>query len=266
MSKPKKLELTIVKLKEIAESINENTTANRSKSKEAKISTDMYIKQFEINRKDFSETIKDTDIKYNKSTFLYDIGEVNFSPTKVNLKGANINSEKVNFTKRVDKQEDLDEIGFKLIQGSLKEFEEDDIKGFKEGIKCLNIKETNSALGDEITSDTEILSMNRDIFNLLKSQLEEKNLQLKDNDLQIHELHKLVENSQILLKEKPQDIKLLELELEQHFQDLDDKIMNIKERSIPQQKRSRLSFELILSAIYLIICLVLCLVIFKEIT
>ncbi|MCB2295636.1 hypothetical protein LGK95_19340 [Clostridium algoriphilum] len=114
-------------------------------------------------------------------------------------------------------------------------------------------------MDDEIVSDTESLSMNQDIFNLLKSQLEEKDLQLKDKDLQIHELHKLVENSQILLKEKPQDIKLLE----QHTQDLDDKIMNIKGRNIPQQKRSWHSLELILSSIYLIVCLLLCLAILK---
>ena len=239
MSKPKILDLTIEKLKEIAQSINENTAANRTKSKEAKISTDIFIKQFEINRKDFSETIKDTDIKYNKSTFLYDIGEVNLSTTKVNIKGVNKNSENVNYTKPVDIQEVYQESNLKEIQSIQEntfqlpqEFKEDDINEFKEDIKGLNIKETTSTLDDEISSDTDISNMNQDIYNLLKSQLEEKDLQLKGMDLRIHELHELVENSQILLKEKPQDIKLLE----QHFQDLDDKIMNIKERNIPQQK------------------------------
>ena len=152
----------------------------------------------------------------------------------------------------------IDEEGFSLIKESLKA-NIDDLKDFKEDIKDLNIKETNSTLNNEIASDTEILSMNQDIFKLLKSQLEEKDLQLKDKDLQIHELHKLVENSQILLKEKPQDIKLLE----QHFQDLDYKIMNIKERSIPQQKHSWHKLELILSSICIIICLLLLFSIFK---
>jgi chromosome segregation ATPase len=147
----------------------------------------------------------------------------------------------------------IDEEGFNLIKDSLKA-NIDDLKDFKEDINGLNFKEANSTLNEEIASDTEILSMNQDIFNLLKSQLEDK-------DLQIHELHKLLENSQILLKEKPQDIKLLE----QHYQGLDDKIMNIKESSIPQQKRSWHNLEQILSAIYLIICLLLCLVIISNI-
>jgi len=155
----------------------------------------------------------------------------------------------------------IDEEGFNLIKYSLKA-NIDDLKDFKEDIKCLNIKETDSTLNDEIASDTEISRMNQDIFNLLKIQLEEKDLQLNDKDLQIHELHKLMENSQILLKEKPQDIKLLE----QHFQDLDYKIMNIKERSIPQQKGSQNILELILSIVCLVVCLLLCLFLFIKIS
>ncbi|MBW9150387.1 hypothetical protein K2F40_15615 [Clostridium sp. CM028] len=73
MGEPKKLELTIEKLIEIAIALNENTLANRNRSKEDKISTDKFIRRFDINRKRFSVTIQDTDIKYNKSTFRYDI-------------------------------------------------------------------------------------------------------------------------------------------------------------------------------------------------
>ena len=71
MSKAKKLELTVYMLIEIAKAINKNTIANRSRDE--KIPTDKFIRQFGINRKDFSETIKDTNIKYNRSTFFYDI-------------------------------------------------------------------------------------------------------------------------------------------------------------------------------------------------
>ena len=105
MSKPKKLDLEIEKLEEIAQAINENTTANRNKNKDDKISTDIFIRQFGINRKDFSETIKDTNINYNKSTFQYDIGEVNFSTTKVNFKEVNKGNAKVNYSKPAEKQE-----------------------------------------------------------------------------------------------------------------------------------------------------------------
>ncbi|MCB2307399.1 hypothetical protein LGL08_09525 [Clostridium estertheticum] len=73
MGQPKKLELTIDKLIEIAIEINKNTIANRNRSKDDKIPTDKLIRGFGINRKNFSVTIQDTDIKYNKSTFLYDI-------------------------------------------------------------------------------------------------------------------------------------------------------------------------------------------------
>ena len=71
MGKPKKLDLSLEQLKEIANSINENTIANRTRSKEDKIPTDKFIRKFNISRKDFSETIKDTCITYDRRTFLY---------------------------------------------------------------------------------------------------------------------------------------------------------------------------------------------------
>ncbi|MBK5200326.1 MAG: hypothetical protein JJE21_02210 [Spirochaetaceae bacterium] len=80
---PKKLDISLEKLISIALSINKNTVSNKSKTKEQKIPTDKFIKQFEINRKDFSFTIKYTEIKYNKSTFLYDLPEVLPSNIKV---------------------------------------------------------------------------------------------------------------------------------------------------------------------------------------
>ena len=70
-----------------------------------------------------------------------------------------------------------------------------------------------------------ILSLNKELFNTLLQQLNEK-------DLQINALHKIVENSQVLLKEKPQqDI----LQLEEHFQDLDTKLMDIKEQMLQRK-------------------------------
>ncbi|WP_298846124.1 hypothetical protein [Clostridium sp.] len=92
MSKPKKLDLPIEKLKEIAQAINENTKNNKIRIKEEKIPTDKFIRQFGINRKDFSETIKETNIVYNKSTFFYDTEsseKVIFSTTKVNYEQLN---------------------------------------------------------------------------------------------------------------------------------------------------------------------------------
>ncbi|MBW9154615.1 hypothetical protein [Clostridium estertheticum] len=108
MSNPKKIDLPIEELKKITLAINENIIANKSRSKEDKITTDEFIKQFGINRKNFSETIKDTNIKYNKSTFFYDIGidgKENFPATKVNSKQVNIGSEKINYSKPVKNQD-----------------------------------------------------------------------------------------------------------------------------------------------------------------
>ena len=75
MSKSKILNLSLQELISIAVAINKNTIENKSKSKDQKIPTDKFVRKFEINRKDFSETIKLTEINYNKSTFLYDIPE-----------------------------------------------------------------------------------------------------------------------------------------------------------------------------------------------
>ena len=138
----------------------------------------------------------------------------------------------------------LDEIGLKLIQSSLKDFEEVDIKDFK-------IKPSNGALDDEIATDIDVSIMDNDYRNHLKieneklwDELQEKNLQLKDKDLQIHELHKLVENSQVLLKEKPhQDV----LQLEEHFQDLDNKLIEIKEKMQNKDQDHRGIFKKIFS-------------------
>ncbi|WP_279146095.1 MULTISPECIES: hypothetical protein [Clostridium] len=73
MSRTKRLDMTIEKLAKIAEEINKNTIENRNRSKKDKITTDKFIRKFNITRKDFSETIKGTGIEYNRSTFLYDI-------------------------------------------------------------------------------------------------------------------------------------------------------------------------------------------------
>lgn len=74
MSIPKKLNLNYEELCNIAKAINENTLLNRIKNKEDRISTDHFLRQkFNISRKDFSFTIKEAGIKYNQTTFMYDI-------------------------------------------------------------------------------------------------------------------------------------------------------------------------------------------------
>jgi len=106
----------------------------------------------------------------------------------------------------------IDEVGFNLIKFDLK-------VPLKEGLKDFKEEATNTTLNDEVATDIEDLNLNKELFKLLKEQLKEK-------DIQIKELHRLLENGQVLLKEKPKDLKLLE----EHFQDLDTKLSNIREQ------------------------------------
>jgi len=98
----------------------------------------------------------------------------------------------------------------------------------------INNDEYDNTSNDEVASDSSELNINKDFIETLKlqlkvmsNQLNEKDNQLKQKDIQIGELHNLIENSQVLLKEKPhQDV----LQLEEHFQDLDNKLIEIKEK------------------------------------
>lgn len=83
MGKPKKLDLALEQLCKIAEAINKNREKNKNRSKEEKIDTDTFVrKNFKIDRKDFSFSIKDTGIEYNPRTFMYEIPDYK-STTKV---------------------------------------------------------------------------------------------------------------------------------------------------------------------------------------
>lgn len=105
VSKPRKLNLSLEKLIEIAKEINKNTLANKNRTKEEKIATDKFIRKFGISRKNFSETIKGTEIRYNKSTFLYNIPEVNSLTTKVNFDKNYRSSKKINLTGLLETKE-----------------------------------------------------------------------------------------------------------------------------------------------------------------
>ncbi len=81
--------------------------------------------------------------------------------------------------------------------------------------------------------------MNNEMFNLMKEQLKEKDLQIQEKDKQLEKLIDLNKNSQILqLKQQPQDTKLLE----EHFNNLDVKLEEVKnnmnQRKEQQQKKS----------------------------
>lgn len=133
----------------------------------------------------------------------------------------------------------IDEVGLNLIKDSLNDFK--------------NETENNTS-NDEITIDSEDSSLDKEFFILLKEQLKEKDKQIEDlNTRHAEEIEKwnarlaaeqeLTKNMQVLqLKQKPPDIKALE----EHFQDLDNRLINIRdqmqEKKIRQEsKRSFLS-------------------------
>lgn len=130
----------------------------------------------------------------------------------------------------------VDEMGLNLIKGMLKEY--------KDSVKNLSNKETATTINEGIAEDEDSLSIDKELFNLLKDQLRENNKQLQTKDKQIEELNErlkqeqeLSKNSQILqLKQQPPpDIK----QLEEHFQDLDTKLQEVKENMSERKNNNK---------------------------
>ena len=116
---------------------------------------------------------------------------------------------------------------FNLIQESLKVQNE------------VENKEIENDVNAEISIDEEGL------FNLNKELIENLLNQLKEKDKQIAELHKLIENSQILLKEE-QKKSDKQLYLEEHFEEVDNKLQDLREK-MEQRKNDKKSFFKIFS-------------------
>jgi len=98
-------------------------------------------------------------------------------------------------------------------------------------------KEVKSDVMEEVAiADSSMdLTVNKGLINLLTEQLKEKDNQLKEKDKQIAELHKLIENSQILLKEEQKKSEA-QLYLAEHFEDVDNKLQDLREKM--EQKRT----------------------------
>ena len=117
-----------------------------------------------------------------------------------------------NFRKRIVKKSArtmIDEELFNLIKDSLKVKSEVESEVYEDDVKqYISIDEDDS------------LNLNKE---LIRGLLE----QLKNKDKQIDELHKLIENNQILLKQQ-QDKELKQLQLEEHFQEVDERLNEIR--------------------------------------
>lgn len=117
----------------------------------------------------------------------------------------------------------------------------------QDGLKLIKEQLTvNKKVNLEVESKTAIegistkLTINKELINLLTEQLKEKDIQLKEKDKQIAELHKLIENSQILLKEE-QKKKDQQLYLEEHFEEVDNKLQDLREK-MEQKRNDKKSF------------------------
>ena len=111
----------------------------------------------------------------------------------------------------------VDDSLFNLIQESLK------VKSIIEN------EEIDNEENEEISIDRESL------FNLNQEFIDNLFEQLKEKDKQIAELHKLIENSQILLKEEQKKTDQ-QLYLAEHFEEVDNKLQDLREKM--EQKRN----------------------------
>ena len=111
----------------------------------------------------------------------------------------------------------VDDSLFNLIQESLKV--QNEVKN----------KEIENDVNAEISIDEDgLLNLNKELIDNLLEQLKEK-------DKQISELHRLIENSQILLKEEQKKSEQ-QLYLAEHFEEVDNKLQDLREKM--EQKRN----------------------------
>ena len=111
----------------------------------------------------------------------------------------------------------VDDSLFNLIQESLKV--QNEVKN----------KEIENDVNAEISIDEDgLLNLNKELIDNLLEQLKEK-------DKQISELHRLIENNQILLKEEQKKSEQ-QLYLAEHFEEVDNKLQDLKEKM--EQKRN----------------------------
>ena len=112
----------------------------------------------------------------------------------------------------------------------------------QEGLKVQNEVE-NKEIENDVNSETSIdedglLNLNKELIDNLLEQLKEK-------DKQISELHRLIENSQILLKEEKKKSEQ-QLYLAEHFEEVDNKLQDLKEK-MEQKRNEKIKFFKIFS-------------------
>ena len=101
----------------------------------------------------------------------------------------------------------------------------------KENLKFKNVVDEDNK---EDKKDETIVKLNDVAVNCLVEQLKEK-------DKQIQELHRLIENSQILLKQEQKNCES-QMQLEEHFKEVDKKLEALKDKMEHKREKKRFSF------------------------
>lgn len=124
----------------------------------------------------------------------------------------------------------------------------DKIYVLEEGVKLIkdslqvNSKVKNDVCVECAISDgCEDLTVNKRLINGLLKQLDEKDKQIQDLHQQIEELINLNKNNQVLLKQQ-QDKEVNQKLLEDHFQEVDKKLMDLKEKMELRNSKRKFGF------------------------
>ena len=139
----------------------------------------------------------------------------------------------------------ISEEGIALIKDGLN-LKEDTLNSLNNSLKVVEDEIAISLENKELQDfKVELKELNKDYLKSLKSENEVLRKQLDEKDKQIAELHKLIENSQILLKEEQKKLDK-QLYLEEHFEEVDKRIQDLKDK-MEQRRNDKKSFFKIFS-------------------
>ncbi len=122
----------------------------------------------------------------------------------------------------------IDEEGLNLIKDSLSLKEND--------LNNLNDNKDDTCIKQDIPTDDDNLNLKSSYINTLKEQLKIKDIQIQELNNRLAAEQELSKNRQILeLKQQPkQDIKALE----EHFNELDNRLVKLKDKLDNRKKQS----------------------------
>ena len=118
---------------------------------------------------------------------------------------------------------------------------EDRVYILEAGIKILKDNINKNKKKDKIENkeiSIDLQESNKELINILKEQLKEKDIQIKEKDKHISELINLNKNNQVLLKQQ-QDKEIKQIELSEHFKEVDKKLIELKGKMEDKKKENK---------------------------